>query len=160
MKRQLRVDNSNFQVKLNQKAQNRTPRKTTYRYVLIYTLSNMYAEGNVNGPSNILRQSFFVRIEKKIALREKMSEKLAKFVIEECVTARAIHVLRILECACRSDGNKEKRKAVSWFGCYRCFYTRCYWESELVCSGFGSISVAGKQRCTKIIVLSLKKSQI
>ena len=49
---------------------------------------------------------FFVRSKK--SLFEKMSD-VGRFVIGECVTAKAIHVLHLSECA-RSYGSDKKTK--------------------------------------------------
>ena len=63
----------------------------------------MYVEGN--GPSKILWLSFLF-VGK--SLFEKMSD-VSRFVIGECITAKAIHVLHLSECA-RHYGSDKKTK--------------------------------------------------
>ena len=52
---------------------------------------------------------FFVR--RKKSLFEKMGD-VGRFVLGECVTAKAIHVLRLLECARRYDSDKKTKRVV------------------------------------------------
>ena len=68
----------------------------------------MYVEGN--GPSNVLWLSFlFV----KKSIFEKMSD-VGQFVIGECVTAKAIHVLHLSDCARCYGSDKKTRRLVAF----------------------------------------------
>ena len=66
----------------------------------------MYLEYNCT--SNILWLSFLF-VEK--SLFEKMSD-VGRFVIGECVTAKAIHVLHLSECARRYGSDKKRKRLV------------------------------------------------
>ena len=66
----------------------------------------MYAEDN--GPSKILWLSFFLS---KKSLFKKMGD-VGRFVIGECVTAKTIHVLHLLECACSNGSDKKTKRSV------------------------------------------------
>ena len=66
----------------------------------------MYVEGN--GPSNILWLSFLLV---KKSLFKKMSD-VGRFVIGECVMAKAIHVLHLSECARRYVSDKKAKRLV------------------------------------------------
>ena len=66
----------------------------------------MYVE--YNGPSKILWLSFLFI---KKSLYEKIGD-VGRFVIGECVTAKAIHVLHLSECACRYGSDKKTKQLV------------------------------------------------
>ena len=66
----------------------------------------MYVEGN--GPSKILWLSF---CSLKKSLFEKMGD-VGRFVIGEYVTAKAIHVLHLSECARRYGSDKKMKRLV------------------------------------------------
>ena len=61
-----------------------------------------------NGPSKILWLSFY---SSKKSIFEKMSD-VRQFIIGECVTAKAIHVLHLSECARRYGSDKKTKRLV------------------------------------------------